>query len=100
MAFEYSEFKVEDQRETVRNELRSYEQQHAARAADVEKFSQLIAAHDRGDFAQWDKRILVDRVRDWGLQRSSAHIDVASMELLIANAKERLKALGGESAAE
>ena len=92
--FEYTEFKVEDQRETVRNELRSYEQQHAGRAADVEKFTTLIAAHARGDFASWDKRIMADRVKDWTLQRDSAHIDVASMELLITNTKRRLSELG------
>lgn len=90
---EYEELALEEQRNMLRNELRSFEAQHMGRMADVRKHAALIAAAERGEFSRWGRRAVDDRVTGWKQAKEQAEIDVAAMEMMIADAKERLAAL-------
>jgi len=91
---EYQEYKSEEQREAVRNELKQYEQQHFNSTANAAKFQDLLAAHDAGNFKGWDQRILVQRVSEWKVQRDNERINARVNEMLIEGAKKRLAAFG------
>lgn len=90
---EYEQWSIDDQREQVKGELKSFEQQHSQRSADAGKYAKLQEAHDRGDFKEWDTRVMNEKLREWKVQAANASIDTASMELLMADASARLHAL-------
>lgn len=90
---EITEVPMQERIDMTKQEIRNFEQQWLGRQADESKFSDLLSAHDRGEFRDWNKDIVNARVRDWQAQRDSARIDIRSMEISIANAKARLTVL-------
>ena len=89
---EYTEWQTEDQRDQIKGELRTYEQQHANRSADANKYAKLLAARESGQFDNWDKRILLQREKEWKEQLSAAQADIDMMTLMITDARERYDA--------
>lgn len=89
---EYQQWTVDDQRDQLKGELRTYEQQHANRWADANKYRKLLAAKDSGEFKNWDSRVLLERDKDWRNQLKVAEADIDMMTLLIRDAKDRYEA--------
>lgn len=89
---DYTEFKDEDIRGNIVNEIRDMEAQHSRRSRDVVKFEGLIAELKNGAFEGLDKRILTSREEQWKIERDNAKSDLVTAVIVLKTLRFALSA--------
>jgi hypothetical protein len=91
-ALEYTVITVDDQRQSLKSEIRSMEQQHYARTRDIAKWALLGSA----DFEGLNDAVVAQRKEQWAREKASAEVDVATLEITLQNVQEALAAIPEE----